>query len=342
MSRNSLKSLSVALSMGLLGAMTPVRADWVELDNGDRLSGRVGTLTATTLYFDTSYAGTLALPRERLKALSTDAPLRVRLTDGTEFDGQLVSAGRQGVRIRISQLAETEAVPLKHLAALNPPRNPDATEVSVRIAAGGSFARGNTEAQSLHLSGEMVARNAAQRVTLEGAYNQAEQSAAQTVSNARAGLKYDHFFTSKAYWYANARFERDDEADLDLRSTLGVGAGWQVVDADARKLALESGFSYANEDYGSAPDQRFPGARLALKAEQALWGDRARLFHDSDLLLSLESLDDYLLRTRTGVRVPVAGRLSLSTTVNYDYDNVPAPGKKTTDTALIFQIDYAI
>ncbi|MCA1925833.1 MAG: DUF481 domain-containing protein, partial [Thiobacillus sp.] len=124
--------------------------------------------------------------------------------------------------------------------------------------------------------------------------------------------------------------------------TVSPDTGWQVVDADARKLALESGFSYANEDYGSAPDQRFPGARLALKAEQALWGDRARLFHDSDLLLSLESLDDYLLRTRTGVRVPVAGRLSLSTTVNYDYDNVPAPGKKTTDTALIFQIDYAI
>lgn len=342
MSRNSLRSLTAALSMGLVSALTPVRADWVELDNGDRLSGRIDSLTATTLHLDTAYAGQLALPRERIRALSTDAPLRVRLADGTEFDGQLVPANGQGVRIRISRLAETEAVPLASLAALNPPRNPDATEITARVSAGGSFAQGNTDAQSLHLSGEMVARNTVQRVTLDGAYNQAEQSGVQTVSNARLGLKYDHFVSEKTYWYANTRFERDDEADLDLRSTLGVGAGWQLFDSDTRKLALESGLSYASEDYGSAPDQRFPGARFALKAEQSLWGDRVRLFHDSDLLVSLESVDDYLLRTRTGVRVPVAERLSLGTTVNVDYDNVPAPGKKTTDTALIFQVDYAI
>jgi putative salt-induced outer membrane protein YdiY len=342
MSRNPPSSLFATLGVALLCVISPARADWVELDNGDRLSGRIDSLTATTLHLDTAYAGTLALPRERISALSTDAPLRVRLSDGTEFDGQLVPVNGQGVRIRISRLAETEALPLNHLAALNPPSNPDATEISARVSAGGSFARGNTEAQSLHVSGEMVARNTVQRVTLDGAYNQAEQAGVQTVSNARLGLKYDHFVSAKAYWYANTRFERDDEADLDLRSTLGAGAGWQVVDSDTRKLALESGLSYASEDYGSAPDQRFPGARLALKAEQALWGDRVRLFHDSDLLVSLESVDDYLLRTRTGVRVPVAEHLSLGTTLNYDYDNVPAPGKKTTDTALIFQVDYAI
>lgn len=331
-----------ALGWGLIAVVPLAQADWVELDNGDRLSGRIESLDATTLQLHTAYAGKLALPRDRIRRLSTDAPLRVRLSDGTEFDGQLVPVDGQGVRIRISRLAETEALPLAHLALLNPPRNPDATRVEARVSAGGSFASGNTDAQSLHLSGEMVARNTVQRVTLDAAVNQAEQSGVQTVSNARLGLKYDHFVSAKAYWYANTRFERDDEADLDLRSTLGLGAGWQIADTQTRSLALEGGLSYANEDYGSAPDQRFPGARLALKAEQSLWNDRVRLFHDSDLLLNLESADDYLLRTRTGVRVPVAEHLSLGTSVNYDYDNVPAPGKKTTDTALIFQVDYAI
>lgn len=330
------------LGLGLTGASGTARADWVELDNGDRLSGRIVSLADGVLRLDTAYAGLLALPRERIRAVRTDAPVRVRLADGTEFDGLVQTETPGTVRIRIGELAETGALPLHLMTAINPPRQSDATQVTVRLSAGGSVASGNTDARSLHLSGEAVARNSVQRVTLDAAINEAEQDGAQTASNARLGLKYDHFVSPQAYLYVNSRFEHDGEADLDLRSALGVGAGWQVFDDKTRALALEGGLSYVNEDYGSAPDERFPGARLALKAEQSVWGDRVRLFHDSDLVVSLESLDDYLLRTRTGVRVPVAEQLSLGTSLNYDYDNVPAPGKEKTDTALVFQVDYAL
>lgn len=201
---------------------------------------------------------------------------------------------------------------------------------------------GNTDARALHAAGEVVARNPAQRVTLDAELNSAEQDDVETASNARLGLKYDHFVSPRAYWYANTRFEHDRQADLDLRSTVGAGGGWQIVDRKDRLLAVEGGLSYANEDYGSAPDRRFPGARMALKYEQDLLRGRVRLFHDSDLLLSLESARDYLLRTRTGARVPVGERFSLGAHVNVDYDNVPAAGQDKTDTALVFKLDYAI
>lgn len=44
----------------------------------------------------------------------------------------------------------------------------------------------------------------------------------------------------------------------------------------------------------------------------------------------------------TGVRLPMGNGLSLGTRVNVDYDAVPAAGKDTTDTALIFKLDYAL
>lgn len=97
-----------------------------------------------------------------------------------------------------------------------------------------------------------------------------------------------------------------------------------------------------SEDYGSAPDEWFPGARFGLKYEQAFWQRWLNLFHNSDVLLSLESLADYLYQSRTGVRVPMGNGLSLGTQVNVDYDAVPAAGKDTTDTALIFKLDYAL
>ena len=44
---------------------------------------------------------------------------------------------------------------------------------------------------------------------------------------------------------------------------------------------------------------------------------------------------------RSGIRVPLASKLSLASQVNFDYDAVPAAGKDTTDSALICKLDYA-
>ena len=53
-------------------------------------------------------------------------------------------------------------------------------------------------------------------------------------------------------------------------------------------------------------DLSFPGARLAFKYQQALWQKKLTLFHTGDLLLSLESIDDYLYLSRTGVGCQLA------------------------------------
>jgi len=315
-------------------------ADTVSLTNGDRLSGTLVRMEADSLVLETPYAGKLKLPWTQVSRIETDAPVRVRLTDGTELDGQLRAADAR--QLRIGSLAETTPLALDRIAAINPPRHPDKTVMSARVSLGGSYARGNTEAQTLHLGGEWVARNPSQRVTLDAELNEASQDGANTASNWRTGLKYDHFLNEKTYWYANTRLDHDGQADLDLRSTLGVGVGRQFVDRDDLKFALEGGASLVNEDYGSAPDERFPSARFGLRYEQAFWQKRLKLFHNSDVLLSLESLADYLYQSRTGVQVPMGNGLSLGAQVNVDYDAVPAAGKDTTDAALIFKLDFTL
>lgn len=317
-------------------------ADSVVLGNGDRLSGTLVRMDADSLWLETPYAGKLKLPWAQVSRIETDAPVRVRLDDGTELDGQLQADDDRQVRIRIGSLAETAPLALDRIAAINPPRHPDKTVLSGRVSLGGSYAKGNTEAETLHLGGELVARNPAQRVTLDAELNEASQDGTDTASNWRVGLKYDHFLQQKTYLYVNTRFEHDGQADLDLRSTLGAGAGRQIVDRDDLKLSLEGGASRVSEDYGSVPDERFPGARIGLKYEQVFWKGKLTLFHSSDVLVSLDSLEDYLYQSRTGIRVPLASKLSLASQVNFDYDAVPAAGKDTTDSALIFKLDYAL
>ncbi len=316
-------------------------ADTVTLHNGDRLSGDLVRMEANTLWLKTTYAGTLKLPWAQVDRIDTDAPVRVRLADGTELDGQLQADQSRSLRIRIGSLAETAPLALDRIDAINPPRHINRTVVRARASLGGNFARGNTDAQTVHLDGELVARNPSQRVTLDGELNDAAQDGVDTASNWRLGMKYDHFASERTYFYANTRFDHDGQAGLDLRSTLGVGVGRQLFERDDLKLSLEGGLSLVNEDYADEEDTRFPGARFAARYEQAFWDGRLTLFHKSDLLLSLKSLDDYLYQSRTGFRIPVGNGFSLGSQVNFDYDAVPAAGKGSTDTTLLFKLDYA-
>jgi small nuclear ribonucleoprotein (snRNP)-like protein len=217
-----------ALAIGLFSCAA--LADRVVLDNGDRLSGSIVSMMADALWLETAYAGKIKLPRARLVRIETNAAVRVRLSDGTELDGQLQAADPGQLSIHIGSLAQT-----------------------------------------LHLDGEMVARNPIQRITLGGDLNEASQDGEDTASNWRVGLKYDHFVRERTYLYANTRFDHDRQADLELRSTLGVGGGRQFYDRDDLRLALEGGLGLVNEDYRNAADLSFPGARLALKYQQALW-----------------------------------------------------------------------
>lgn len=330
-------------AFSLCVASTAAMADTVMLENGDRLSGTLVKMEDESLWFDTAYAGTLKLPWAQIRHIESDAPVRVRLADGTEMVGQLQNGGDGQIRIRIGSLAETAApLALARVTAINPPRNPDKTAVKGRVSAGGSVTRGNTESETLHLAGEMIARNPSQRATLKAEVNEASQNGVDAASNWRLGMKYDHFTKEKTYLNANTRFDHDGQADLDLRSTFGLGIGRQIVDREELKLSVEGGLSLVNEDYGNAPDERFPGSRFALNYEQMFMEGGFTLYHGSELLMSLESTADYLYQSKSGIRFPVGKQLSLGTQLNFDYDAVPAAGKKTTDTALIFKLDYSL
>lgn len=46
------------------------------------------------------------------------------------------------------------------------------------------------------------------------------------------------------------------------------------------------------------------------------------------------------LRSRTGVRVPIASGINASVQVNLDWEREPAPGRKSTDTTLLIGLGY--
>lgn len=85
----------------------------------------------------------------------------------------------------------------------------------------------------------------------------------ETESNWIAYMKYDHFVTRKWYAYTNADFQNDKFKDIQLRSTLGIGTGYQFIESEKTNLSLEGGLTYVQTDFIVAPDDDYPAGRWA-------------------------------------------------------------------------------
>jgi len=318
----------------------PALADEVYLSNGDRVSGTVVKKAGDVLTVMTEFAGEIGIAWDKVVSVSTEAPVVVQLDDATLLTGTLARSGDGSVGIAGSGLVQAGQVPVARVALINPPAPENGVKLSGRANAGVYIAKGNTDKEAYHGDIEAVARTRQNRFTAGAIYNQAVDDGVESENNATAYLKYDHFLTEKWYSYANAVLFKDDFADLNLRSSLGLGAGYQFMESELTNLSLEGGLSYVNEDFDLAPDDSYPAARWSLNYDHFLYPNRLQFFHFHEGLLGLQDTKDIIIITRTGLRAMLIDGFTATAEVDVDWDNTPSPGNDRVDTRYLFNLGY--
>jgi hypothetical protein len=153
-----------------------------------------------------------------------------------------------------------------------------------------------------------------------------------------AGLQYDYFLAKKWFAWGLTRGERDGVADLDLRATAGVGAGYQIFEREDLKLSLEAGPTWIGEWYEGGEQDEFLALRVGWKYEQLL-ASGITAFHNANLYPSF-ALDDYFLERSTGLRYKLFGDFFGETKLLWLYDPTPADDREKADLTLLFGIGY--
>lgn len=332
-----------AMLVALAAHASPVHADEVRLLNGDHLTGTIVSKSGDEILLKTSYAGTLKIQWTKVSGISTDQPVRVVLADDTSMDATVSPAQDGTVTLQAGSIIKTAPISLDKLAYINPP--PEVTGKGVRLKGrvnvGLNASSGNSKSRQLHVDGQVVARTLSNRYTVGGEINRAYDSGSETVNNATAYTKYDHFLTKRRYLYVNGRFENDKFQDLSLRTTLGAGLGHQFWESDTKNLSLEGGLSYVNENFYTTPDDSYAAFRWGVNYDQYFFNKAFQLFHSHEGTVSLQNSSDILLSSKTGIRVPLGKNLSTSAEVDVDWDNTPAPGKKKTDLTYLLNLGYS-
>ena len=331
-----LASFVVAL---LLGAPLVGRADEIVLTNGDRITGSVRSLTDSKLVVNTEYAGDIKIDLSKIASVQTDAEMTLVLQDDGRLYGKLTGDGK---RLQIdSETAAPQIVERDRIAELHRGRvTGEEWSTSGRVTLGASDSEGNTNVRRANLDAELITRNYRNRITLGGRGNYATDEDRETESNALVYGKYDRFLSRKWYVYASTSFENDKFRDIYLRSTVGVGTGYQIYESKLTNLQVEAGLEYVNTNYDTAPTEDYPGLRLATRYDRWLWEDVTQFFFDGSVTMSLEAYEDAFARVQTGLRFPLRNGFLASLQLNVDWDGNPAPDRESIDRTLILGLGY--
>jgi putative salt-induced outer membrane protein YdiY len=297
----------------------PCAADDVQLKNGDRLTGTVVSLDADTLKFKTSY-GDLDLPWPEVAALTVDEPILV-----TTPDGRAPAPASGPIDIATVTALARPVPPLVWTGGAN---------------AGFLQTSGNTDVNSLRLDADVTARAAANRYTIGGDLNRAEDTGRETARNWTVSGNYDRFVSRRLYINANTIFTNDPFRDLDLRTALGAALGYQVLDTLMTQLSVEGGLGWVNENFESVPDDSYAALREGVKLDVLLVADRLTLFHQHDSYLGVTGDDNLFVKMKNGVRLGLFAGLVTTVQLDLDYDRSPSPGRRNTDRAFSLTFGY--
>jgi putative salt-induced outer membrane protein YdiY len=316
-----------------LAIVAPAAADEVRLVNGDRLSGRTVSLAGGTLTFSTAY-GNVQIPWASVTAITVDAPILITTGTAQPVEVTIVAAAAAGQ----ATLVPGGTVALSDISALTRP-TPDLI-VNGGANAGFVTTAGNTDVNNLRLDGDVVARAGENRYTGNAAVTHAEDRSLETARNWTAGLKYDRFLTLRLFFNANTILTSDRFRDLDLRTALGVGIGYQLVASPRVSLTADAGFGYVNENLESLPDDSYGAARESTNLGIFLLPGRVQFFHQHDGYFGVSGDDNLFLKMQNGVRLGLAAGFVTTLRHDLDYDKSPAPGRRNVDRSLSLTLGY--
>jgi putative salt-induced outer membrane protein YdiY len=150
--------------------------------------------------------------------------------------------------------------------------------------------------------------------------------------------QYNHLFNERFYGFFNLEGLHDDMADLQYRITLSPGAGYYFIKETNTTLAGEVGPGLVFQRLGGV-DTTYAILRLAERFEHK-FNDNARVWQKVEFLPQVNKLDNFLINAEIGAEAALTKTFSLRVTLQDNFVNQPAPGRKDNDVKLISGVVY--
>ncbi len=202
------------------------------------------------------------------------------------------------------------------------------------VSIGASLTEGDTALRSGSATADAEYRRENDRTKAGFWWNyQEDKNANPRITQRKTGIKlqYDYFFSKRTYGLIQGSAENDFAADIDLRTTIGVGLGRQFFDSEefigpgTWKLSAELGATNFDEKHYVAKDDDHIAARAAYNADWKA-SDKWDFTQTFEAFPSLERGEDILTKLDTRAKVTLTAKMFAQLQWLWTWDNTPAPG----------------
>jgi putative salt-induced outer membrane protein YdiY len=309
--------------------MATARADEVVLTDGERLIGKVQTLTNGKLTFTSDKAGTVTINASDIGRLTTEAPVRVSLTDRTVVTGRLLG-GQDGYLV-VDSAVERRAFPLTRVAEIGS----GAFRWKGTASVGVTVSQNRLDSRSTALTVTAKRQTNTTNAVLDSAYLFSQDAGVTTEDYAFLNGDYRVGQQGRRSGFINGSLQTDQVQKLDLRLLVGGGYGYQWRTGDSVSFRTDIGLSLRYEAFrGATPDRRFV-AQLAYGLGARGHGGLT-FGHELAFYPALSATSDSYLRAQFSLEQPLSGAYSLNARAILDETTRPGPNAARYTSKYIF------
>jgi len=318
--------------------LTPISALAAEVVfvNGDRLTGKIVSVLDGKLVLETDAAGEVTIDLKKVRTISSDEPVKIRLAERAPFESTL-AAGPDG-QVRIQEaVGAASLVSIQDITAINPPVPAWYREIALNTM----LTRGNAERIEAGFRAELQKDWDYDHLFFGGEYfygreRDDDSEAKSTTDDFGEGhIKYERDLTQKLYFEGRTKVLHNSLAELQYRLTPTTGVGYRLLTESGFSLFTELGIAYTRENYDTFGARDFWGPTLAYGLE---WtpAESLNIFSALEYYPSLADFtENFLIDFYGGLHADITRRLFLEFRVEYFYNNEPAAGARKGDFRLL-------
>ena len=278
--------------------------------------------------------------------LATSQPVTFILDDGSSLIGAAEKADSGEVRIKTETLTLLIPVALASVKAINPTEKPP-VKYTANFNIGSKISSGNTDDAQVNLLGGFVARSERLRLILDARYFYAEENKSVTDRNAFGTLDFNFFMTKRLYAFLAVLMQQDTFDDLELRTAVTAGPGYQflekgdIANSFFSQMSLQGdvGAGFLNEDRKIDEDENHGVLRESMRWEWEVV-PKLTIFHQHQVYPEMGDMKNYIINSLQGIRFNVYEGFNVSGQVQWNYDNEPAKDSKKSDTVVFLTLGY--
>lgn len=337
--------IRLILSLGLCVSGCALAKDTIETSGGAILIGDIVSFDENHIVLLTDYAGEISVKRAAVRTFSSSEARFVRLQSGTTMagtisgfeDGRLQITGADAtLNTTIGKISESWDIREKDPELVRMENERDALKRKWKYKASVDIAgkSGNSEelGTDVNLLAELLGVD--DTLKLYGSVERAEKDGDETSDEVILGSEYTSYFNAPWGWFVRGEVERDEFENLDLRTSLGAGISYRLLNRPTHSLGLRGGAGYRFESFNDGNNEDSPTLDFGLehKWQFVSWGQLSSFVTFTP---AIEDLGDFLLVQDSGMEMPLgfSKRWVLRLGVRNEFKSRPAEGRRKLDSS---------